>query len=121
VAGYILAESARAAARDPMLRLLEFAGIAGALRLLTTGHLSDATLSDYAQHVLTSDGAEIDTPDLLARFAATGVPSTPYAYAIDISGEATLSLIEADPSAGGGARVLLSDDQWVALQGICGG
>ena len=57
---------------------------------------------------------------LLQRFAEAGISSTPFAYAIDPTGETTLPLIEADPHAGD-ARPVMTDTDWVALQGICDG
>jgi hypothetical protein len=46
--------------------------------------------------------------------------TTPYAYAVDITGETTLQLIEADPMSGKETRPVLSDADWLRLQGICG-
>ena len=59
-------------------------------------------------------------PDLLARFSRAGFASSPLAYEIDISGETTLGLIEADPYLNKPYQPLLSDADWVSLQGICG-
>ncbi|MEM9474503.1 MAG: hypothetical protein AAGA71_04380 [Pseudomonadota bacterium] len=121
VAGYLLAETERAAQLDPVLELLQFAGIRAALQLLTTGAVPDDTLDSYAEHLLVADPVPLDLAMLLPRFAAAGVPATPYAYAVDISGEATIALIEADPVPVSAAAPLIADDQWVALQNICGG
>ncbi len=120
VAGYIIAESVRAAGRDPLADLLDHAGMLAGLRLLTTGALPDEALSAYAEHLLTAPRPDPAPEALLPAFAAAQVHSTAYAYARDITGETTLTLIEADPMAGGGARVVLSDADWVRLQGICG-
>lgn len=117
VAGFILAELARADARDPVQDLLEANGVFTAFRLLTTGDVPDAALQHYAELMLATPPQPVPDATLLARFAEAGVPATPYAYAVDISGENTLSLIEADP---GGAASVLTDGQWVSLQGICG-
>ena len=64
--------------------------------------------------------APLAADTLLEAFSAQGVKSTPYAYALDASGETTLELIEADPFVTS-PRPVLSDGDWVALQGICGG
>lgn len=61
------------------------------------------------------------TSVLIARFRTAGVSSSPYAYAQDATGEATLSLIEADPYPQGSDRLLMPDQDWVALQEICAG
>ena len=40
--------------------------------------------------------------------------------ALDITGESTLELIEADPMAGQSPAPVIRDADWVRLQGICG-
>ncbi|SIO12444.1 hypothetical protein [Vannielia litorea] len=119
-AGYILAEATRSAQRDPLERLLDHAGLISTIRLLTTGALPEATLDAYAEELVAAPNAPIDDNALLARFAAARLAATPYAYALDVSGESTLALIEADPMRGGGAEPVLEDADWIALQGICG-
>jgi hypothetical protein len=57
----------------------------------------------------------------LSFFEAAQVPSTPYAYARDITGETVLGLIEADPMSGQSPEPILRDRDWVLLQNICGG
>lgn len=119
-AGYILAEETARQARDPLLEMLQNAGPLVAFRLLTTGEIPDDVLSREAQRLVT-DGADTPPHDaLIAAFAAAGVSTQPYAYARDITGEETLWLIEADPAPDGG-RPVLSDGDWVSLQGACGG
>lgn len=121
VAGYIVAERLRAQLTDPLDDLLDHAGFRATFRLLTTGQLEPATLDAYAQHLLTSPRPQPDTDTLIEAFEAWRVRSTPYAYALDISGESTLPLIEADPFAAEAPEPLLSDADWLRLQGICGG
>ena len=117
-AGYILAEKVRAEARDPLAALLDHAGLVASLRLLTTGALPADTLDAYAEHMLTDARKDSDPEALLTAFEAADLRSTPYAYARDITGETTLALIEADPRARTGSREVLSDADWVRLQGI---
>ena len=118
-AGFVLAENLRALARDPLADLLDHAGLAASLRLLTTGKLSPDNIDAYAEHLLSQQTAPLQTETLLAAFDAADLRSTPYAYAIDITGETVLPLIEADPHASTGSREVLSDADWVRLQGIC--
>ena len=119
VAGFVLAEEAERQAQDPLLDLLEEAGPLVAFRLLTTGRISEHVLAAEAERLVTGAGAEEPPPDaVLAAFAAADVSTEPYAYARDVTGETTLWLIEADPVSGG--RPILSDGDWVALQGACG-
>lgn len=118
-AGFILAEQMRAEAEDSMILVLRHAGPMASLRLLTTGALPDGALSGYGATVLRRPPDPLDPQALLSRFAAAEVPSTPYAFALDPSGERTLALIEADPFSAGSPKPLLPDEDWVSLQDIC--
>lgn len=120
-AGYIIAEQLRASQTDPLETLLRTSGILASFNLITTGTLSNEALDAYAQHVLTEPRPELSDAETLAGFAAAGLRSSPYAYAMDISGETVLGLIEADPMAGRDARALLKDSDWIRLQNICDG
>ena len=120
VAAHVLLEDLRAEAEDPLARLLDHAGLVATFRLLTTGTLRPDVLANYSETVLTAPPVEIGTARILDRFEAAGVPTTPYAYALDATGETTLELIEADPMRGKPAPAILSDGQWISLQGICG-
>ncbi|WP_212525445.1 hypothetical protein [Actibacterium sp. MT2.3-13A] len=119
-AGFILAERARAAEADPLQSLLRAVGLRATLRLLTTGALPDSALRAYAEELPGAPPRPLTDETLLARFAEAGVPSSPYAYALDISGETVLPLIEADPMRGRTQEPVLGDGDWVRLQGICG-
>lgn len=119
-AGFALVEAARARASDPLAELLDWAGLAASLQLLTTGSLPDFALADYAEYIMTRPARLPDAAQLLPAFAQAELRSTPYAYALDITGESTLALIEADPMRATGSRTVLSDADWVRLQGICG-
>ncbi|MBU3259201.1 hypothetical protein KPG71_04155 [Roseovarius sp. PS-C2] len=121
VAGYIVAERARLERTDPLDDLLKQAGLWATLRLMTTGGMDEDSLHRYAQHLLTAPRPALPDEALLQAFQTRGVRSTPYAYAQDISGETTLGLIEADPWAVQPPEPLLSDGDWLRLQGICGG
>lgn len=119
VAGYVLAEVTRAAAGDPVERMLRITGASVAFRLLTTGDVPGDVLADYAETLMTAPHDPVPAAPLLARFEAAEVPATPYAYAVDTTGEATLGLIEADPVDATFAPPVLRDAEWVSLQGIC--
>lgn len=119
-AGFILAEAERIGKRDPFLEFLEQAGLGATLRLMTSGRMAAETLDAHAEALLTADPAPVPAGRLLPRFGRAGVSATPYAYALDITGESSKALIEGDP-ARGTPRPVLNDDDWVALQGICGG
>lgn len=121
LAGFVLAERLRLAARDPLERLLSQAGLMATLRLLTTGTVSIEVLRSHARTLVAQAVPEVETPALLAEFAAARVPSSPYAFALDPSGETTIDLIEADPVAPGLASPVIRDTDWVGLQTVCGG
>lgn len=118
-AGAILAERARAATEDPLAELLASGGPLASFRLLTTGQLNRATLDHYVETVLSTPRPDLPDEALLAEFARAAIPSTPYAYALDITGETTIGLIEADPMAGRVLEPVLNDRDWVRLQNIC--
>lgn len=118
-AGYIIAEQLRAENTDPLAPLLRASGLRATFTLLTTGVISQTALSAYAEHLLTSPATDLETQQLLGRFAKANTRSTPYAYGVDPTGETTLELIEADPFASTAATPLLTDEQWINLQSIC--
>jgi hypothetical protein len=120
-AGYILTEDLRARRTDPLEELLRFAGPVAAFRLLTTGELAQETLDSYAEWVLVAPRPPLPPEAVLAGFEAAQIPSSPYAYARDVTGETVFELIEADPMAGQDPPPMLLDRDWVLLQSICGG
>lgn len=120
-AGFVLAEILRATASDPLDDLLRFAGARASFQLLTLGELPRGSVRKYAEHMLTNKRPRPDDAALLTRFAAAQVRSSPYAYALDVSGERTLPLIEADPYRNEAPPALLRDSDWLRLQEICGG
>ena len=118
-AGYMLVAAEQARNADPMELLLKEAGGAATLHLLTTGQIEDDVLRDYAETLLATPLPVPNTDLLLDRFATAKVAASPYAYAIDVTGESTLELIEADPYRGIEAPLLISDGDWISLQEIC--
>jgi hypothetical protein len=100
---------------------LEASGTWASFQLLTTGDMQGEMLDHYAETLLTGNRPLPDTDVALAAFTAASLRSTPYAYARDITGETVLPLIEGDPMAGQAQPPLLSDADWLRLQGICGG
>lgn len=121
LAGYIIAEQTRRADRDPLRHVLKSAGTLATLRLLTTSRLPEGTLETHAKQLLTEAPTPVAITPMLARFEAQGIPSSPYGYALDVTGERTLELIEGDPLAGVATTPVLPDASWVRLQTICEG
>jgi hypothetical protein len=120
-AGYIVTEMTNRAATDPLRDLLRVVGLRETFRLLTTGDIAADALDAYAEHLMARDATRPDTAALLARFETAELRSTPYAYALDITGETVLGLIEGDPMNGRLTAPLMSDAEWLRLQNICGG
>ncbi|MGJ8544373.1 MAG: hypothetical protein ACSHWZ_02940 [Sulfitobacter sp.] len=120
-AGFVLAEASRRAQTDPLGDLLTFGGLRETLRLLTTGDVSAAALDGYAEALMALPRPPAPLQPLLARFEKAALRSAPYAYALDITGETTLPLIEGDPMNGKATEPLISDGDWLRLQGLCGG
>ena len=81
--------------------------------------MAPGALDAYAQHLMTQPPQAPDLALHLARFDKAQVRSSPYAYALDITGETTLPLIEGDPMYGRLTDPLLSDATWLRLQNIC--
>lgn len=119
-AGFVLTEMVQGTASDPLADLLNVMGLRENFRLLTTGDVAPAALDTYAEYLMTAKTVAPDLVDQLAAFEAASLRSTPYAYAVDITGETTLALIEGDPMNGRLTEPLLSDANWLRLQNICG-
>jgi hypothetical protein len=100
--------------------MLNDAGFLPTFKLLTTGVIDDSALETYAEHLLMSATVPVDTRALLAAFGAVNLRSSPYAYALDPTGETTFELIEADPFSVTAPRSILTDGEWIGIQGICG-
>ena len=120
-AGFVLTEMTHRATKDPLRDVLEVTGLRENFRLLTTGDLAPAALETYAEHLMTRTATAPELSAHLAQFEAAALRSTPYAYAIDITGETTLAMIEGDPMNGRLTEPLMSDADWLRLQTICGG
>ncbi len=121
LAGFALAETLRAAQADPLEPLLAHAGLRATVGLMTTGTLDSNAIAGYGEALLREPVLPLEDTALLAAFEAAGVPSSPYAYALDRTGEKTLTLIEADPFQGKAPKPLMADADWAALQAICKG
>ncbi|MEO0939140.1 MAG: hypothetical protein AAFY38_13390 [Pseudomonadota bacterium] len=119
-AGFITAEAVRAATTPPLRDLLKTGGLRASVTLLTTGRVPAGILDAYAEAALASPRPPVAADALLARFAALDLPSSPYAYALDLSGESTLPLIEGDPARGAQTEPIMPDGTWLRLQAICG-
>ncbi|WP_281983460.1 hypothetical protein [Thalassorhabdomicrobium marinisediminis] len=119
VAGHLIAARAQAYEEDPLAALLRDSGFGTTFTLLTTGEIGSETLRAYAERLLADPPPAPADETMIDLFDAARLPSSPYAYALDVTGEATLGLIESDPMQGQEVPPLLSDAEWISLQGIC--
>ena len=120
IAGFILAEHSRASQQDPFIDILTTSGVMASIRLIMTGNIPTLAIDDYVEDILRNESIPIDTENLLQTFYTAQVPSTPYAYARDITGESVIGLIEADPFADSTIQVpILSKSDYQILQAIC--
>ena len=115
--GRILAALVAAQEADPVIPLLHHAGIVATTRLLTSGVLPAGAVEGYAEAAL-STRAEADDTALLAAFKTLGLASTPYALAVDAPEGV---LVSEDPFQGRSPAPVISDNDWISLQGICAG
>ena len=120
-AGYIVAADAARKASDPLAGVLQAVGFGKTFELLTTGDLPADSLVDYARAVTQADPSFPADSALIAAFEAAEIPTAPFAYARDATGQSSAGLIAADPYAERDEPVILSDAAWVRLQGICNG
>jgi len=118
-AGHVLAAQAAAAASDPLLEALRYAGPRATFHLLTKGTLPAGALTGYGERLLATPPPRAEDEAVLGYFARAGVSSEPYARSLDPTGEAVLGLIEADPFRTSQPKPVLSDRDWVALEEIC--
>jgi hypothetical protein len=117
-AGHALAARAAAAADDPLAAALRDAGLRAVVVLLTTGVLPERALRGHGVARMAAPPPPPSAEVLLPVLAAAGVAAAPYARALPDAAEAT-ALILGDPFADAAPPPLLSDGDWVSLQGIC--
>lgn len=118
-AGAALVEHLRARARDPIIPLLDHAGLRATFQLLTTASLPDEALRGYGEATLAAAPLTLDLPGLIAAFQTAQIPATPFALAMDPDGKLMPGLAAGDPYKGLAPTPLISDESWVALQGVC--
>ncbi|TAG21873.1 MAG: hypothetical protein EAZ40_08565 [Rhodobacterales bacterium] len=120
-AGAALVERLRARAEDPMIPVLNHAGLRATFQLLTTTELPVEALRGYGEARLRATPAALPDATLIAAFEAAQIPATPYAMAVDAQDPQMIRLAADDPYKGLAPTPLIPDESWVALQGICGG
>ena len=123
LAGYLLAEALAIEAEDPLHDALRHAGARATMTLLRTGQLPERALDGYLADRIARPRASPDPQALAEGLAAQGLSVQPYALSLGES-EAALAEALADqprPTPPEAASRLLTDGQWLSLQGICDG
>lgn len=120
-AGYIVAAAEARAETDPMAAVLKSVGLRQTVGLLTSGDLPSDVLQDYARAVTEADPSFPKDKALIRAFTTAQIPTGPFAYARDETGQRTRALIANDPFAERDEPVILDDADWVRLQGVCNG
>ena len=121
VAGFIIAEQLRYDQSDIFKEMLNYVGTFATFRLLTTGKMPKGALRSYSKNVLIKPKAAVQSSELINRFHDKNLRLSPYAYALDVTGEKTYTLIEADALSDLQFFPILPDRNWIQLQNICGG
>lgn len=119
LAGAALAEAVAAGESDPLLDILDHAGLKASFDLLTSGELPEGALDGYGEEFLRKLPVPVEDATLIAAFQSAQVPLSPYARWHDPSGESVSGLIGGDPFKGLIPSPLMPDDDWIALQSVC--
>ncbi|SHI64514.1 hypothetical protein [Wenxinia saemankumensis] len=112
VAGQMIA-AVNGPAGDPMAPILRAEGLRATVTLLTTGDLPDAALATEAQRLLSNPVVPPDPDALAPWFEAADVPMGPWARYRETD--------PPEPPQPASGQAVLSDGDWVGLQGICRG
>jgi hypothetical protein len=106
--------AALALGREPVAALLAGAGPAADLRYLVTGDFTEQALARAAEAAIVPPQAS-EIPPAFSRLAAAGFDPRPFDAALGRAG-----LPQANPAPPDPPAQPLADQDWVALQGICG-
>ena len=116
-AGFILAAVHGFGHKDALGPLLDYAGTQATFTLFTRGDLPNSILSNYAQALRMDEVQDPDAGDLADAFQDARLTSAPYAQFRDPTGQTLAQL--ATQQADDALIPLMSDSDWVRLQGIC--
>ncbi len=121
VAGHILAAALSRTGADPLEPILREAGLMATLTLLTTGDLPGETLADEARDLLATPTPLAGAAVLAQGFAAASVPLAPWAAASGRPVDDMAPYVAAAQTGAAPEAPLLTDGNWISLQGICAG
>lgn len=119
LAGYLVAAITQQTGHTATEAALRHGGLRATLSVLTMGNTDIDAFDGYGRKLLDQP---LDMPEeeiLLDAFTRLSLASTPFAYAVDDSGETVLGLIEADPMRHTAPHSLFTDKAWHTIQQIC--
>ena len=111
LAGHVLAEELRARRADALADALSYAGFRATFHLLTTGDIPREAFHGYGERLLKAPVAPVPADELSAQAARLRLDPAPYFKATGVTPA---------PTGGDAVEPLISDTDWVGLQGICG-
>ena len=118
VAGYAVAAHAASVETDPLARLLEASPLSVTARLLTTSNIESEPLLAYAN--ILNEAAELPgEARLWAEFDHADLTSAPFAAHAATTTSPFDRLRNSDPATSRDVPPVMSDADWVGLQGIC--
>jgi len=120
VAGHLIAATLRAELYNSTQDLLAHAGLIATVQLLTTGSISDGAIETEAHWLANQhDQPPLPVDTLIDRFRTAEVSAHDYGMTAVPGGAPWQAVIDADPFPKGSPKPLLTDDNWLRLQGIC--
>lgn len=119
VAGHVLLERLLMAENDPIARLIDNAGLTAVPGIVLEGSVDDELLLGFFRSIQAEPRPPVAQEDILERFRTAGFSSTPFGLTFDGNQEVADAAVENDPFKGATYRPLLSDGDWIRLQGIC--
>ena len=119
VAGHVLLERLIMIENDPIARLIDSAGLSAVPNVVLGNSVDDESLLDFFSAVQAGPRPPVALEELLERFRTAGFPSTPFGLTFEGDREVANAAVESDPFKDATYRPLLSDGDWIRLQGIC--
>ena len=119
LAGYLLAEFAKAQVQDPLVLLLRYVGVVPSFKLLTTSNLPQKALTGYGEAFLRQKEPDVADVVVLPLFSAANISTAAYVKSQKSLGKSELYLSAHDPYARGSELSIMTDGEWISLQDIC--
>lgn len=116
LAGWLLVHEALHRDRDPLLDVLRHAGTWATLGMLTSGALPQQALVGHAEARLARPPVWPDPGSVGTRMAALQIGFAPFTASLPPSAARMAAVLATGPDTG---AALLTDGEWLTLQGVC--